>query len=224
MVFQRDFFMRMIQEMGEAAGAILGLRQQRKQEEALQVIDDLLDKRFRMNGKLIRQLSDADLVRMMTTNGVVETANLSGVALLMKEEAAILNELGRTEQSYPLQLKAFHLFMRLSLLDAPAMLRTPSEEAADLAAQLEGYELPRATKLLMWEWHEGDKRYDEAENVLHELLEDGMVPREEAAEFYRRLLLLPDESLEAGGLPRDEVVDGLERIMEDIESGLGAEG
>ncbi|MBM7567361.1 DUF6483 family protein [Paenibacillus sacheonensis] len=217
MVFQRDFFMRMIEQMGEAAGVIMGLRQQRKNEEALLVIDDLLDRQFRMNGKLIRQLSDADLVRMMTTNGVVETANLSGVALLMKEEASILNELGRTEQGYPIQLKAFHLFMRLALLDAPAMLRTPSEEAADLAQQLDGYELPRATKLLMWEWHEGDKRYDEAENILHELLEDGMIPREEAEEFYRRLLLLPDESLEAGGLPRDEVIEGLERVKQDRE-------
>lgn len=218
MVFQRDFFMRMIEQMGEAAGVIMGLRQQRKHEEALLVIDDLLDRQFRMNGKLIRQLSDADLVRMMTTNGIVETANLSGVALLMKEEASILNELGRTEQSYPIQLKAFHLFMRLALLDAPAMLRTPSEEAADLAQQLDGYELPRATKLLMWEWHEGDKRYDEAENILHELLEDGMIPREEAEGFYLRLLLLPDESLAAGGLPRDEVVEGLERVKQDIEA------
>lgn len=210
--------MRMIEQMGEAAGVIMGLRQQRKHEEALLVIDDLLDRRFRMNGKLIRQLSDADLVRMMTTNGVVETANLSGVALLMKEEAAILNELGRTDQSYPVQLKAFHLFMRLALLDAPALLRTPSEEAAELAQQLDGYELPRATKLLMWEWYEGDKRYDDAENILHELLEDGMVDREEAEEFYRRLLLLPDESLETGGLPRDEVLEGLARIKQDNEA------
>ncbi|SFI89409.1 hypothetical protein SAMN02799624_02539 [Paenibacillus sp. UNC496MF] len=216
-MFQRDFFMRMIQQMGEAAGVIMGLRQQRKHEEALLVIDDLLDRQFRMNGKLIRQLSDADLVRMMTTNGVVETANLSGVALLMKEEAAILSELGRTDQAYPIELKAFHLFMRLALLDAPAMLRTPSEEAEELAGRLGEYELPGATKLLMLEWYEGDRRYDEAENMLHELLEDGALTRAEAVDFYSRLLLLPDESLEAGGLPRDEVLDGLGRIKQDTE-------
>lgn len=217
-MFQRDFFMRMIEQMGEAAGVIMGLRQKRENEEALQYIDDLLDKQFRMNGKLIRQLSDADLVKMMTTNGIVETANLSAVALLIKEEASILGEQGETDQSYKLRLKAFHLFMRLALLDAPAMLRTPSEEAADLAEELDEYELPSATKLLMWEWYEGDKRYDEAENTLHELLEDGVVPKDEAEEFYRRLLLLPEESLEAGGLPRDEVVDGLERLKQDIEA------
>ncbi|WP_219835841.1 DUF6483 family protein [Paenibacillus sp. R14(2021)] len=216
-MFQRDFFMRMIEQMGEAAGVVMGLRQQKKNEEALQVIDDLLDRQFRMNGKLIRQLSDADLVRMMTTNGVVETTNLHAVALLLKQEADILDDLSRQDQAYPLHLKAFHLFMRLALLDAPAMLRTPSEEAADMASKLHEYELPQATKLLMWEWYEGDRRYDEAENMLHELLEDGAIPAEEAVEFYRRLLLLPDESLQAGGLPREEVTEGLDRIKQNIE-------
>lgn len=209
--------MRMIEQMSEVAGQVMGLRQQRKQEEALLVIDELLDRKFRMNGKVIRQLSDADLVRIMTLHGVVETANLHAIALLIKEESEILIELGRTDQVFPLQLKAFHLFMRLSLLDAPAMLRTPSEEAAEMAAKLDVYELPEATKLLMYEWHEGDGRYDQAENVLHELLEDGVLIQEDAVDFYRRLLLLPDESLIAGGLPRDEVVQGLEQAASKTE-------
>ncbi|REE92808.1 hypothetical protein A8990_103106 [Paenibacillus taihuensis] len=216
-MFQRDYFMRMIEQMSEVAGQVMGLRQQRKQEEALLVIDELLDRKFRMNSKVIKQLSDADLVRIMTLHGVVETANLHAIALLIKEESEILNELGRTDQVFALQLKAFHLFMRLSLLDAPAMLRTPSEEAAEMAAKLDVYELPEATRLLMYEWHEGDGRYDEAENVLYELLEDGVLIPEDAVDFYRRLLLLPDESLIAGGLPRDEVAEGLEQAARKTE-------
>lgn len=176
------------------------------------LIDDLLDKQFRLNGRLIRSLSDADLVRMMTTSGVVETANLHAIALLLKEEADIYDDMGRPEMSYPARLKSFHLFMRLALLDSPAMLRTPSEEAADLADKLGDYELPADTKLLMYEWHEGDGRYDRAENMLYELMEDGAVSAEEADEFYRRLLLLPDESLEAGGLPREELLEGLNSL------------
>ncbi|RAP75316.1 DUF6483 family protein [Paenibacillus montanisoli] len=215
-MFQRDYFMSMIEQMGQVLGQVMGLKQQRKQEEALLVIDELLDRQFRMNGKLIRQLSDADIVRLMTTNGVVETANLHAIALLIKEEAKLLAELGRPEQGFPLQLKAFHLFMRLAILDAPALLRTPSEEAAELDAELGIYELPRDTKLLTREWHEADGRYDEAENVLHELLEDGALSGGEAVDFYRRLLLLPDEALAAGGLPRDEVNDGLERMMNEL--------
>ena len=142
-MFERDYFMRMIGQMAQVMGQMMGLRKEHKQEEALLIIDDLFNQQFRLNAKLIRSLSDADLVRIMTTNGVVETANLHAIALLMKEEAEILDELGRPDQSYVSRLKAFHLFIRLSLLDSSSLLRTPSEEAADLAAQLNVYELPQ---------------------------------------------------------------------------------
>ena len=117
-MFERDYFMRMIGQMAQVMGQMMGLRKERKQEEALLIIDDLFNQQFRLNAKLIRSLSDADLVRIMTTNGVVETANLHAIALLMKEEAEILDELGRPDQSYVSRLKAFHLFIRLSLLDS----------------------------------------------------------------------------------------------------------
>ena len=221
-MFERDYFMRMIGQMAQVMGQMMGLRKERKQEEALLIIDDLFNQQFRLNAKLIRSLSDADLVRIMTTNGVVETANLHAIALLMKEEAEILDELGRPDQSYVSRLKAFHLFIRLSLLDSSSLLRTPSEEAADLAAELNVYELPRATKLLVFEWYEAERRYDQAENVLHELLEDGAVPWEEADDFYCRMLLLPDERLIEGGLPKDEVIEGRKRLSI-FKEGIGAE-
>jgi hypothetical protein len=221
-MFERDYFMRMIGQMAQVMGQMMGLRKEHKQEEALLIIDDLFNQQFRLNAKLIRSLSDADLVRIMTTNGVVETANLHAIALLMKEEAEILDELGRPDQSYVSRLKAFHLFIRLSLLDSSSLLRTPSEEAADLAAQLNVYELPQATKLLVFEWYEAERRYDQAENVLHELLEDGAVPWEEADDFYRRMLLLPDERLIEGGLPKNEVIEGRMRLSI-FKEGIGAE-
>lgn len=211
-MFQRDYFMRMIEQMSQVAGQVMGLRQERKQDEALVIIDELLDKHFRLNGKLIRSLSDADLVRMMTTSGVIETANIHAIALLMKEEADIFDDQERPELSYSVRLKSFHLFMRLALIDAPPMLRTPSEEAVELARKLSVYELPPETKLLMFEWHEADGRYDQAENMLYELVEDGVLPSDEATEFYRRMLLLPDESLAAGGLSREEVLQGQQQV------------
>jgi hypothetical protein len=213
-MFQNDYFMRMIAQMTEAVGQVMGLRRERKQEEALLFIGEELDKRFRLNAKLIRSLSDEDLVRMMTSSGVVETANLHAIALLLKEEADIHDELGRPELSYPVRLKALHLFLRLAVLDAPPLLRTPSEEARDLLGKLGDYELPRATKLLLLEWHELEGWYDQAENVLYELLEDEALSPDEAEQFYRRLLLLPDESLETGRLPREEVLDGLRMLAQ----------
>ncbi|UVI31649.1 DUF6483 family protein [Paenibacillus spongiae] len=211
-MFQRDYFMRMIEQMSVVVGQVMGLRRERKQEEALLVIDELLDREFRLNAKLIRSLSDRDLIAMMTRSGIVETANVYAIARLLKEEGDLNEELGRPERSFPSRLKALHLFIRLALLDAPAVLKTPTEEADELLARLGEYELPVETKQLILEWHEAERRYDLAENVLYELMEDSVLTKEDADEFYRRLLLLPDEWLEAGGLPRDEIIDGQKRL------------
>ncbi|CAH1210821.1 hypothetical protein PAECIP111893_03292 [Paenibacillus plantiphilus] len=212
-MFQRDYFMRMIQQMTEVVGQMMALRQEKKQEEALLAIDELLSRQFRLNGKLLRSLSDEDIIRMMTVRGVVETTNLHAIALLMKEEAQLLEELDETDQSYLVRVKALHLFIRLALLEAEPLLRTPSEEAGELAAKLGEYELPQATKALLLLWHEAEGRYDQAENVLDELLMDGLMAPEQADEFYGRLLLLTDEKLFAGGLPRDEVIEGQRRLV-----------
>ncbi|MBW7476770.1 hypothetical protein K0T92_18790 [Paenibacillus oenotherae] len=225
-MFQRDYFMRMIHQMTEMVAQVMALKQEKKKEEALQVIDEMLDRQFRLNGKLIRSLSDTDIISMMTVRGVVETANLHAIALLMKEEADLLDEMDQAEQSYSIRVKALHLFIRLALLEAEPLLRSPSEEAAELAAKLREYELPRATKELLLEWHEAEGRFDQAENVLDELLTDGLMGQEAADAFYRRLLLMPDERLLAGGLPRDEVIDGQRRLYETpvIEKAGGGSG
>lgn len=208
-MFQRDFFMRMIEQMTEAVGQVMQLKREMKHEEALVVIDDLLDKRFGLSGKLIRSLSDKDLLAVMSKNGVIETDNVQAIAILLKQEGDIYDELGNEDASYNQYLKALHLFMRLSLVDAPHTIINPAFEAEQLLDRLKPFELSQATKLLQAEWYEGEGRFDQAENVLHELLEDGAIPTDEANAFYRRLLLYDDERLQAGGLPREEIQQGL---------------
>lgn len=219
-MFQRDYFMRMIEQIGEVSGVLLGLRREKKQEEALLVIDEQLDKLFRMNGKLIRSLSDTDLIRMMSRSGVVETANVQAIALLLKEEGQLHEELDDEEAAYAARLKSLHLFARMALLDAPPLEKPASEETEELAAKLAPYELPTATKRLLAEFYEAHGRFDKAEDVYYELLEDGELPRSETEAFYRRLLLLPDEALARGGVTREEVGAALAQLPrhEDVRS------
>ncbi|MFB9331015.1 DUF6483 family protein [Paenibacillus aurantiacus] len=211
-MFQRDYFMRMIEQIGEVSGVLLGLRREKKQEEALQIIDEQLDKLFRMNGKLIRSLSDTDLIRMMSRSGVVETANVQGIALLLKEEGQLHEELEDEEAAYASRLKSLHLFARMALLDAPPLAKPASEEAEELVALLAPYELPPATKKLLAEFYEAHSRFDKAEDVHYELMEDGELPRSETEAFYRRLLLLPEDTLRSGGVTREEVGAALAQL------------
>lgn len=212
-MFQRDYFMRMIEQMTEAVGQILQLRRERKHEEALLLIDDLLEKKFRLSSKLIRSLSDGDLIKMMSTNGILETDQLQAIALLLKQEALVSADLGREDDAFAANVKALQLFLRLSLAGAEPTLADPREQAAELMETLRPYELPVPAKRLLVEWHVEEGRYAEAENVLYELLEEQAIWSEEAAEIYRGMLRQTDERLIAGGLPREEVEQGLEALM-----------
>jgi hypothetical protein len=211
--------MRMIEQMTEAVGQILQLRRERKQEEALLVLDELLDKRFRLSSKLIRSLSDEDLVRMMTTNGLLEADQLGAIAILVRQEAELHAELGREDESFVLSIKALHLFLRLSLADTETVIVNPNEQIAELLEELLPYELPVHTKKLLSTWHEAEGRYDQVENMMHELLDDRVLSAADATDIYRRLLLQDDERLVAGGLPRAEIEQGLRELNDQYKLG-----
>lgn len=217
-MFQRDYFMRMISQMTEALGQVLGLRKQMKQEEALLVLDDLLDKHFRLSSKLIRSLSDEDLIKVMTTNGLIDTDHLQAIAVIMKQEGLLQGELGRESECYGMYVRSLRLFIRLSLMGAEPTIVEPREQIHELLGLLSAYELPDNAKRLLMEWHEAEGRYDQTENIMYELLESGGMSTEEAEGTYQRLLTQSDETLEAGGLPREEIQQG----MADLESAMKA--
>ncbi|WP_336789420.1 DUF6483 family protein [Paenibacillus sp. MMO-177] len=211
-MFRRDYLMNMIEQMTEAVGQILQLKRELKHQDALLVIDELLDKRFGLSGKLIRSLSDKDLMAVLTTNGVMETDKIQAIAVTLKQESELHAELGNEDASFASGLKALQLFMRLSLVDAEPTLVNPSKEAGLLLEQLKAYELPDHAKQLQAEWLEGEGQFARAEDVLYELMEDEAVSGEEVEAFYRRLLYYDDEKLEAGCLPREEVQYGLDSL------------
>lgn len=204
--------MRMISQMTEALGQIMGLRKQMKQEEALLVLDELLDKHFRLSSKLIRSLSDEDLMKMMTTNGLVDTDQLQAIAILMKQEALLHGELGRETEFFTSSVRSLRLFMRLSLMKAEPTIVQPGEQIEELLELLRAYELPVPAKRLLMAWHEEEGRYDLSENVMFELLEAGALSADDAAAVYKRMLVCSDTELEAGGLPREEIRQGLEEL------------
>ncbi|MCR2803450.1 DUF6483 family protein [Paenibacillus soyae] len=222
-MFQRDYFMRMISQMTEAIGQVMGLRKQMKQEEALLVLEELLDKHFRLSGKLIRSLTDEDLMKVMTTNGIVDTDHLQAIAIILKQEALLHGELGRETECFGLYNRSLRLFLRLSLMKAEPTLVEPNEQIEELLELVREYELPVPTKRLLMEWHEAEGKYDQVENVMFELVKERALPAQDAAGVYARLLAKSDEELEAGGLPREEIRQGLAELSLDKKESVTKE-
>jgi tetratricopeptide (TPR) repeat protein len=212
-LFQRDYMMRMIQQMTEAIAAVIGLRQRKEHQEALEAIDELLDRKLRLKASLVHALSEEDLIAMLTTNGVADTVSLQAIARLLREAGDIHDERGEESAALARWTKALGLNLHLSLIGAEPVIADPDKEAAALLGRLAAFELSSRVKRLLVSWHEQHGRFDQAENWLHELLEDGDAQQDEAAAFYNRLLLASDEQLAAGGLPRAEVESGLADLL-----------
>jgi len=211
-MFQRDYFMRMIGQMTQALGQVMGMRDRKEHLQALAIVDELLDREFRLNSRLVDTLTDQELVGMLTTAGVIDHGSLQAIARLLREKGEIYAERGETEASYAAHLKALHLFLRGGLVDPEPATAEPALEIARLQELLDAYELPEETKRLLMAWQEQEGRFDLAENLLHELLEDGLLTHPEAERFYDRLLDVPEERLERGGLSLSEVREAREDL------------
>ncbi|MCJ8014489.1 DUF6483 family protein [Paenibacillus sp. KQZ6P-2] len=216
-MFRKDYLMQMVEDMVEMAGTVLGLKQQKKYTEALWEIDDLLSKNFRLNSKLLNSLSVEDMIEMFRLGGGIEADKLQTIAKLLQEEGGVYLDMDQKDEGLNRLMKSLHLYLYADLHGAEhSMLKLP-EQVAELKDQIKGYRLPAKTDKLLLSYEEEQGRYDEAENALYRLLSQHEITEEEGLAFYQRLLMRSDEELEAGGLPRAEIQEGVEDLQRKVE-------
>ncbi|MGF9700534.1 MULTISPECIES: DUF6483 family protein [Paenibacillus] len=227
-MFRKDYLLRMIEEMTEAIGKALTLRQQRKHTEALSELDELLRRQFGMNLSLLNSLPAEDVIEMFRFRGIIEVDNLQQAARLIEEEAYIYAEKARVEgisdqekqdsedEGLTRLMKSLHFYLyALNHGANPRLLEAP-ERVESILEQTKEYELPARTEKQLALYREQQGRYDQAENSWYRALQvgDGLPVnyRDEVRSFYERLRKLEDEQLEQGGLPREEVEEGLAEL------------
>ncbi|WP_427182294.1 DUF6483 family protein [Paenibacillus sp. TC-CSREp1] len=232
-MFRKDYLLRMMEEMTEAIGKAFTLRQQRKHTEALSELDELMRRQFGMNLSLLNSLPAEDVIEMFRFRGVIEVDNLQQAARLIEEEAYIYQEKARVEgiddqekmeaedAALVRLMRALHFYLYAMNHGANRELLQVPDRIEEVIAQIQGYELPARTEKQLALYREQQARYDAAENSWYRLLHLGAeYPVQYVADaraFYERLTKLTDEQLEQGGLPRDEVEEGLTQL-EALES------
>lgn len=216
-MFSRDYLIRLIEEMSSVLGKVFGLRQENKLTEAEWEIDDLYQRRFRLSGPLIQKLTPEDLITMFTFNRVLEADRVQGVALLLKEQALIDAARQQADLAAKRRMKALHLLVYADLYGAPVKWVKTREEIAELIAQLHGMPISAALHRLLWTYYENIGNYAKAEDHLFHLRSCEPLIRDEGVAFYERLLQLEDPILLAGGLPREELEQGLAILKEEMK-------
>lgn len=213
-MWERDYILRMVQQATLVLTRVFGLRKQGDDEGALDVIEEAYGTLAGLSPSLVQGLSEDDLLGLLRTRGVLDADRCLALVELLREEADIYEDDDQPEESFPRYLKA----LRLTLEVMPELDRTSAWPAAEkrdeLLDRLSSFELPPATLSRLIGHFEAAGRYDRAEDNCWELIEaaPGAATFALVRRFYERLLTLPDDVLGAGGLPRDEVSEGLARL------------
>ncbi|WP_379162950.1 DUF6483 family protein [Paenibacillus sp. sgz5001063] len=207
-MFRRDYIVRMIEDMTAMVAKVMTLKQEKKTTEALWEVDELLNRHFRLNSRLLNSLSVEDIIDMYLLGGVVESDKLQGVARLLKEEGEIFAAAGDKDAALFRAMRSLHLYLYADLHGAERELLQMPADIDELLKETQAYRLPAKTERLLLVYMESIGRYAKAEDSLYRLWEQGEDVAREGRELYGRLLLISPEELERGGLPVQEVTEG----------------
>ncbi|MFK7694979.1 DUF6483 family protein [Paenibacillus sp. HJGM_3] len=220
-MFQRDYMLRLIEQITQAVGVLIGLKQNRDPLQALQHIDELLRRMLGLNPKLLRSLSDQALLELLRQGPDGGPDKLLIVAMLLKEEGDCQQMLGDFTTAYQRHCRALGLYLAAAAESAERTYVDYPAEIRGLLETLRRYELPVPIRLELWRFHMAEGHYADAENELFSLFEDGHGSAPllaDAIARYEQLLTLDKARLEAGGLSLLEVEDALEQLRGKLES------
>lgn len=207
-MYERDWLVRLIQQSAKALGTIMGLKEQNKPEEAIEQIDEFLGRELRLRSRMAMGLSDEALLNMLSIGGEPNAEQVAIVAAFLQEEAELLAALGRHGESVPRFAKSLRLQLHVLRENGGIDGWDVRERVDRLLASLSPYRLDAETLHALWRWREAEGQYADAENLLYELKDAGGIGMAEGYDFYDRLALQSDSTLEAGLLPREELEEG----------------
>lgn len=221
-MINRDYILRIAEQLGRELSILIGLRKRDKREEELIAIDNFLLKYIGMTSRFINSLSDEMLLQTLSPLGKLNIESALWIGGLLNEEGDIYADLHKTTESFYRYCKALYL-----LLEAFYQEHIPDETffqttIQELIQKLSEYEIPLHIQSKLFRYYEQTGRYASAENMLFDYLERS--PDSEmfvnGVEFYQRLALKSEADLQAGELSHEEVEESrqqLARMQEEAE-------
>jgi hypothetical protein len=218
-MMQKDYILRMIQQLSRVLIQILHLREIKDYEGALTYIDDVFKQALGFSSDLITSVPDETLLAMLTSFDVLDIEKCFLVANLLKAEGDIYVDQDDFDTSYYRYSRSLYLF--LAILLSASSISDPDIflEVEGLLDKLEDYELPAEIKNQLFQYFERTGRYSRAEDVLFELLEADNQENEPESSlvdrgiaFYERLLGKKDTELVAGNFSWEEAWEGLAQL------------
>jgi hypothetical protein len=205
----RDYIMRMINMMMAMLIRLTGLKQEKDYPKAILDIQTTGRMFFGIDWSLITSFSFDEIMKLFGSDFSVAVPKAYVLGVLMKEEADIRGLMAEESRSVDLGIKALNILLETYLQFNEPVERQHTKFIDELLPLLRFQPLPIEVRERIFRYEETQGRFDKAEDELFRILDANPGFAVEGTRFYERLLKLSREQLHNGGLPREEVLDGL---------------
>lgn len=215
----RDYLVRQLETFTRALAQAIFLRESRREATAAVVLEELSERFLGLRASDLTSLSYASLVARLGAGDDADVDRRLMAADLLYEIALLREAQGSLDAALDIHVLSFRLLAEIRADRGPEALDGRDPRLDAIARAIRGADLDRETLVLAWRHHAAAGRFGFAEDALFRAIEapasDGAGGRElveEGIAAYEVLLGMPDATLVAGGLSREEVVEGLEEL------------
>ena len=211
-MLHRDYIMRMIEQLSVVLMKILFNKQSKNYDRALFEIDNAYFTILEMDPLKIKHMSETELVELLDLEQGFEAERAVVIAELLREEAEISElQSGFDNTVLDLLKKSFCLY--IEAIQTNENFDSYMETVNGIVLKITDYECSDVVKFRLFRYYELIGRYDQAENILYELIESQYPDIKQTGErFYKRLLEKPDSELRDGNFTREEAEEGLAEL------------
>lgn len=212
---QKDYILRIAQELGSALAQVLYNRQIKDYTAAHRLIDAQSQQIFGMGIGFMRSVPEETLLSMLTSFDTLDTEKCWVLAILLKAEGDIYEDQGNASESYYSYIRSLNLFLEVLLLGTSSGDKNIIPEIDDLLSRLSDYDLPIRTRLLLFRYFDHAHKYARAENLLFEMLETNGSNEDILAygiSFYRQISMKSDAALRADNFSKEKAIKGLSQL------------
>jgi hypothetical protein len=215
MGFRNDYILRLIEEMMKVVAHALGLKSRGKYDEALFAINEGLGRLLSLDSHKINLLTADTLLQWCQARSAADPQVTLTVGQAIAAAAEMHAAKGEEQTARSLAAKALHFLVSAHGMAGVQWEEEHTRQVNGLLDRLAEEPLPGHTRLALLAYWERLGQFARAEDELFALVQaadpQGPGPAQLLAvgeAFYQRLLGQSDAALAAGGLPRDEVLEG----------------
>lgn len=212
---QRDYILRIAQELGSVLAQVLYNRQIKDYAAAHKLIDEQSKQIYGMGIGFMRSVPEETLLSMLTSFDTLDTEKCWLLATLLKVEGDIYEDQDNASESYYSYIRSLNLFLEVLLLGTANTDKNIVPEIDELLARLSVYDLPGRSKLLLFRYFDHIHQYARAEDLLFEMLESSNSNQDiltDGINFYQHLLKKSDAALNADNFSKKKALEGLAQL------------